>query len=455
MGIIEMGDEVEVAYTTNGANLAKRTLQFPENAPRNCTKFLEYCERIRLFSQQVKERTNPLEHGWVARENDDMEKPPEEQQKILRRALGTLVTALEEALGTYVEAVKGKVTLNKFTSPVQHMTDVDYLKKWLTPRVESGKTGLFCGLTLDLLNEKIEVEGPEMARKMYQATVWAEKKFEAQDMPTTPEEAVKAFLQHQDSRKEKKSSAVADEVEFVPIFPDDPTKDDEKAAVCYNSLAKCAKSKVHRPITEAFLVITQNPLAKMTLAEAINKVWDECKGPLEEASKLNPKIKMDATDPFPRALSLVLMINAGYVVRVPKDVKPRAPRALTRSELLPTSSSATEVPVLVPVSLRTTEMDKDEAEDNDKDEDKDEAEDNDKDEDKDKDEAEDNDEDNNKDNDANSDITGNIPSTAVPPVGSPSLVQDDADDASDSHGKRSADAAMLGGTPRRSTRAKP
>jgi len=409
----------EVAYICNGANLAKRTLVNPEEASKECVEFTALCERFRIAVHQVYVRNNPLENGWVGKENHNGEKPPEKQQENLCEALGKLVEAVEEEIKTYEETLReSKITFNKFTTPTQHRAPEEYMAKWLIPMVAAGKVLLYCGFTADSLKQMIKVEGAEMAKKKYQATVWAKNTFEPQDMPTTPELALEAFIKYHDSRKEKKPSGVVDEVEFIPTIPDDPSKEQLKTISCYKSMVIAAKRGSNIAVREALVeMFAGKAPAVMTLEETIEKIWTKCQDALASAARVNATIKTEATTTPEKALSLARMIHANFTPRSVKEIK-----GVSLSELVVSPSTATNA--LVGVRLASEDkrdgMDDAEAGDND--------------------EARDNDPD-------------MVLSSAVPPVGSPSEAPGRADDAVDPLGKRPT--AALDNTPtRRSTRAK-
>ncbi len=154
----------------------------------------------------------------------------------------------------------------------------------------------------------------------------------------------------------KKQKAKLDEPGFIPTTSDSPSDEQRKLVALYNFCASAATSGNHVAMNTAFMgFFPGNVPTTMDLVETINALWDACPDALARASVNNASVKIDATEPLKRGLSLACMISATYKIRASKDVKPKS---VTQSDLSRPPSSATNATVMIPVAgaAKTPEM---------------------------------------------------------------------------------------------------
>jgi len=349
-----MGDNPSVNYDVTGVRAAEFMLANPDDAPQIVVDTVNNLQECREQLQCLVGRLSTFHRGLVKRQNLGLPMPPAEQLVTFVAGAQTLLMDGADAYTNFEENTVAEITIKNFAAPPVRLSDEEYLTKCVVNKVRGNTRELYCGLTIELLEELIKKD-PVKARAMYDATLWAMMSLGDDKMPTTPVEALRLHEEHKASKgAAKKQKAKSDEPGFIPTIPDSLSQNDKKLAALYNCMVAAAKNGTHIAMRAAFVgMFPDNVPANMNLVETINELWHACKDALQGASVNNASVKTDATEPLARALSLVLMINANYQVRVPKDVKIKP---VTQSELSSPPSSATKALVMVAVAPKTPGM---------------------------------------------------------------------------------------------------
>tara|TARA_B110000444_G_scaffold258181_1_gene298396 strand:- start:575 stop:2026 length:1452 start_codon:yes stop_codon:yes gene_type:complete len=330
-----------VGYSINDSREQSVTVNDRAAVPHEV--YLDICDLLAAFRVKVRGEVLPffggIERAMVHRLNHKEPLPDAQTSYELALAAQEALCGLQEVMDRFkARENKARNEKRSIMLPSSYvllepktMTDEEYMK-FALPRIKNGTKGFEpgCGLTFDSLNEMIEVEGPEMARKKYQATVWAKKEFEGQDMPTTAEAALKLHTEHLTlpSTSKKGQGAASNPKSDVEIrfnFEDLDTAQTMKTFYVAKRFVGALKENTevvpHKNIiTAASEVLSASTASDMKFADFIDGVWKVCSGDVEGRGKDIPSIKANfasANNTLTRAYLLLLVCRQQF--KFPED----------------------------------------------------------------------------------------------------------------------------------------